>query len=54
MELEVGAEILEVVVVGKLVGDLHPEGDRRLIRPAPRHVPDGVSATAWENDGAKT
>ena len=46
VQLEVGAEVLEVVVVGELVGDLDPEGDRSLVRPAPGHVADGVAATA--------
>ena len=53
VQLKVGAEVLEVVVVGQLVGDFHSEGDRRLVRPAPRHVSDGVSAAAWDWDGTK-
>ena len=46
VQLEVGAEVLEVVVVGELVGDLDPEGDGSLVRPAPGNVPDGVASTA--------
>ena len=48
VQLEVGAKVLEVVVVRQLVGDLHAEGHRRLVRPAPGHVSDGVAAAAWE------
>ena len=50
VKLEVGAKVFKVVVVRELVGDLHSEGDRGLVRPAPRHVPDGVTATAWKMD----
>ena len=51
MELEVGPEVLEVVVVGQLVGDLRTEGDGRLVGPAPGHVADGVAAATEEHEG---
>ena len=40
VQLEVRAEILEVVVVRQLVGDILVQGHRRLVRPAPGHVPE--------------
>ena len=50
VQLEVGAKVFKVVVVRELVGDLHSEGDRGLVRPAPRHVSDGVTTAAWKMD----
>ena len=47
--MEVGAEVLEVVVVGQLVGDIAAQGDGRLVRPTPGHVSDGVAAAAEEH-----
>jgi hypothetical protein len=35
VQLEVGSEVLEVVVVGQLVGDLHPERNGSFVGPAP-------------------
>ena len=36
VELEVRSEILEVVVVRQLVGDLHSKSNGSLVGPAPR------------------
>ena len=49
MQLEVGSEVLKVVVVGQLIGDLLVEGDAGLIGPAPGHVPDCVTSTSKEH-----
>ena len=35
MKLEVRAEVLEVVVIGQLVGDIHAECDSSLVGPTP-------------------
>jgi hypothetical protein len=35
VELEVRPEVLEVVVVRQLVGDVHAEGDGRFVGPTP-------------------
>ncbi len=49
MELEVRAEILEVVVVGQLVGNVHVERHRGLECPAASHVADGVAAATQQH-----
>jgi hypothetical protein len=46
VQLKVGAKVFKVVCVGKLVGDVLAQRHRRLVRPAPRHVADGVAAAA--------
>lgn len=46
VELEVRTEVLEVVVVRKLVCDLGAESDRGLVGPASRNVSDRVTTTA--------
>lgn len=48
VELEVRPKVLKVVVVRQLVGDICAEGHSGLIGPAPRHIADGVAATAEE------
>ena len=40
VELEVGAEILKVVVVGQLIGDVRLQGHGSLVGPAARDIPD--------------
>ena len=40
MKLEVGAEVLEVVVVGQLVGDVLLQSHRGLVCPAACDIPD--------------
>jgi len=35
VKLEVRAEVLEVVVIGQLVGDIHAECDSSLVGPTP-------------------
>ena len=51
MEFEVGAEVLEVVIVRELVCDLSTQGHGRLVGPASGHVADGVAASAQEHEG---
>ena len=46
VELEVGPVVLEVVVVGQLVGDVGAERQRGLVGPGARHIADGVAAAA--------
>ena len=48
VQLEVGPEVLEVVVVGQLVGHVHVERHGRLVGPAARHVTDRVAAAAQQ------
>ena len=50
VQLEVGPEVLEVVVVGQLVGDVHVERHGRLVGPAARHVPDCVAAATQQQE----
>ena len=49
VELEVGSEVLEVVIVGQLVGDLLVQGHGRLVGPAAGHVPDGVTSSSQQH-----
>ena len=41
MELEVRAEVFEVVVVRKLVGDLTVQSNSGLVRPTSSHISRG-------------
>ena len=49
MQLEVGPEVLKVVVVGQLVGNVHVQGDGCLEGPAAGHVADGVAAATQQH-----
>ena len=51
VQLEVGAEVLEVIIVGQLVGDGAVQGNGRFIGPATGHITDGVSTTAQHQQG---
>ena len=51
VQVVVGPVVLEVVVVGQLVGHLHAAQQRRLVRPAARHVAHGVPAPANDQRG---
>mmetsp|Transcript_21460 Transcript_21460/g.55233 ORF Transcript_21460/g.55233 Transcript_21460/m.55233 type:complete len:327 (-) Transcript_21460:288-1268(-) len=46
VQLEVRRVVLEVVVVGQLVGHILAQGNGRLIRPAARHIADRVPTAA--------
>ena len=48
---EVGAEVLEVLLVGQLVGQLVLAEYRGLVRPQPGHVPECVSSTTEDHQG---
>ena len=50
VETVVRSEVFKVIVEGKLVLDVLPEHDGRLVRPAPGDVAEGV-ATAAEDEG---
>ena len=49
VELEVGSEVLEIVIVGQLVGDLLVQGHGRLVGPAAGDVPDGVTSSSQQH-----
>lgn len=51
VQLEVGPKVLEVIVVGQLVGDGAVQGHGRFIRPTTGHVTDGVAAAAQHQQG---
>jgi len=51
VEFEVGGVVLEVVIVRQFVRNVLVERDSCLVRPTPRHVPDGVAAAAKEEHG---
>lgn len=51
MELEIRAEILKVVIVWQLVGNLGSQCDCSFVRPASGHVSDGVAPSSQKHEG---
>lgn len=51
VQLEVGPEVLKVIVVGQLVGDGAVQGHGGLVRPAAGHVADGVASASEHQQG---
>ena len=49
VELEVGPKVLEVVIVGQLVGNVLVQGHGSLVGPAAGHVPDGVASSSQQH-----
>ena len=43
MEFKVRAEVLKVIVIGKLIGDLYSESHCGFVSPASGHIANGIA-----------